>query len=178
MKWDGMEWNELEKWHEIKSRMKILWNKTEKRRIKYGETSPTHLLRSSDLSDLRAVKVVETVDVLHHALAVGLDGGQDEQVLQVLVLGEVRPLRHVHFRSSFAQGIYRSATSLSPVVIPYEQTWHLHPSWKKELTKQKVKKKKKTQHSQKREKMLHWGYFLCIKKDVIKKAGFQQRVFQ
>lgn len=52
----------------------------------------THLVRSGNLGDVRTVEVVQAVNVLHHALAVGLDGRQDEEVLQVLVLREVRSL--------------------------------------------------------------------------------------
>mmetsp|Transcript_20370 Transcript_20370/g.72036 ORF Transcript_20370/g.72036 Transcript_20370/m.72036 type:complete len:1359 (-) Transcript_20370:1324-5400(-) len=58
------------------------------------------LLAHGDLGDLGPVEVVEALDVLHSAallrvLAVAaLDGRQDQQVLQVLVLGEVAALQH------------------------------------------------------------------------------------
>mmetsp|Transcript_7994 Transcript_7994/g.24161 ORF Transcript_7994/g.24161 Transcript_7994/m.24161 type:complete len:827 (-) Transcript_7994:2764-5244(-) len=49
-------------------------------------------LAQGDLGNLRTVVVVQAVDVVHHASLVGLDGCQDEQVLQVFVLAEVRGL--------------------------------------------------------------------------------------
>lgn len=39
----------------------------------HSSIKKTHLFGSGDLSDLRPVEVVQAVDVLHHALAVGLD---------------------------------------------------------------------------------------------------------
>lgn len=53
------------------------------------------LVRDRDLGDVGAVVVVQALDVVHHALLVGLDGREDEQVLQVLVALEVAVRRAV-----------------------------------------------------------------------------------
>ena len=47
------------------------------------------LVADGDLGDIRSVVVVESLDVVHHSLLVSLDGGEDEQVLQVAVGGEL-----------------------------------------------------------------------------------------
>mmetsp|Transcript_20034 Transcript_20034/g.67858 ORF Transcript_20034/g.67858 Transcript_20034/m.67858 type:complete len:315 (+) Transcript_20034:1372-2316(+) len=47
------------------------------------------LVGNRDFRDLRAVEVVEAVDVLHDALLVRLDGREDQKVLEVFVLGKV-----------------------------------------------------------------------------------------
>mmetsp|Transcript_9515 Transcript_9515/g.21823 ORF Transcript_9515/g.21823 Transcript_9515/m.21823 type:complete len:509 (-) Transcript_9515:2161-3687(-) len=52
------------------------------------------LVGDANAGDVRAVEVVQTVDVLHHAGLVGLDGSQDQQVLQVLVVAELGALEH------------------------------------------------------------------------------------
>ncbi len=56
------------------------------------------LLVQADLDaharDLLGVVAVEAVDVVHDAGLVGLGGGEDEQVLQVLVVAEGRRLQH------------------------------------------------------------------------------------
>ena len=48
-----------------------------------GERLLEQLAADGDVGDVRGVVVVEPVDVLHHLGLVGLDGGQDQQVLQV-----------------------------------------------------------------------------------------------
>mmetsp|Transcript_49882 Transcript_49882/g.106893 ORF Transcript_49882/g.106893 Transcript_49882/m.106893 type:complete len:672 (-) Transcript_49882:2191-4206(-) len=47
-------------------------------------------LPQRDLGDLRAIVVVEAVDVVHDPRLVGLDGRKNEEVLQVAILAEVR----------------------------------------------------------------------------------------
>ncbi len=51
-------------------------------------------LPDSNLSDSRAIEVVKAVDVVLDARLVSLDGGDDEQVLQVVVVGEGGVLQH------------------------------------------------------------------------------------
>ena len=46
------------------------------------------LVTGGNLTDLRTVERVESVDVIHDARCVRLDGGKDEQVLQVRVVAE------------------------------------------------------------------------------------------
>lgn len=52
------------------------------------------LRADGDVCDVGHVEVGEAVDVVHHARLVRLDGGEDEQVLQVPVVGELRVLQH------------------------------------------------------------------------------------
>jgi hypothetical protein len=52
------------------------------------------LLLLSDLSQFNAVIVVKTVDVVHDTGLIGLYSSQNEQVLEVLVAGEVRVVEH------------------------------------------------------------------------------------
>lgn len=48
-----------------------------------GESLLEELVADGDVGDVGGVVVVQAVDVLHNAGAVGLDGGQDQEVLQV-----------------------------------------------------------------------------------------------
>ena len=52
------------------------------------------LVRCSDLGDIGAIEVVQSVDVLHDFLFVRSDSREDEQVLQVFVVREVAALQH------------------------------------------------------------------------------------
>mmetsp|Transcript_3295 Transcript_3295/g.10326 ORF Transcript_3295/g.10326 Transcript_3295/m.10326 type:complete len:1450 (+) Transcript_3295:864-5213(+) len=52
------------------------------------------LVAHRDLGDLGAVKVVQPVHKVHHLAGRRLDGGEDEQVLQVLVVRKVAALQH------------------------------------------------------------------------------------
>ena len=54
-----------------------------------------HLVADRDLAHRRAIKVVEPRDVVRDAALVGLDRGDDEQILQVVVVGEGR-VGHQH----------------------------------------------------------------------------------
>mmetsp|Transcript_16772 Transcript_16772/g.31487 ORF Transcript_16772/g.31487 Transcript_16772/m.31487 type:complete len:372 (-) Transcript_16772:2906-4021(-) len=49
-------------------------------------------LTTGDLGNIRTIKVIKTVDVLHDLLLVSLEGSEDQQVLKIGVLGKVRSL--------------------------------------------------------------------------------------
>ena len=53
-----------------------------------GESFLVELIGNGDVGDVGGVIVIQTVDVLHDAAAVGFDGRQDEQVLQIAVVAE------------------------------------------------------------------------------------------
>ncbi len=50
-----------------------------------GECLLVELGPDGDVGNIRGIVVVQPVDVLHHLAVVRLDGGQDEEVLQVPV---------------------------------------------------------------------------------------------
>ena len=58
------------------------------------------LRADGDVGDVGHVVVVEPVDVVHDARLVGLDGGQDEQFLQVIVLALGAALQYDLLESS------------------------------------------------------------------------------
>lgn len=48
-----------------------------------GKSLFKELVADGDVGDVRGVVVVQAVDVLHYASAIGFDGRQDQKVLQV-----------------------------------------------------------------------------------------------
>jgi hypothetical protein len=48
-----------------------------------GECLLVELRPDGDVGNVRRIVVVQPVDVLHHLAVIRLDGGQDEEVLQV-----------------------------------------------------------------------------------------------
>mmetsp|Transcript_4546 Transcript_4546/g.9675 ORF Transcript_4546/g.9675 Transcript_4546/m.9675 type:complete len:847 (-) Transcript_4546:1224-3764(-) len=56
------------------------------------------LLRAGDLGNISSIKVVKTVDVIHHTTTVSLDGSEDEKVLKVAVVREFRTLKNNLFK--------------------------------------------------------------------------------
>jgi hypothetical protein len=48
-----------------------------------GECLLVELGPDGDVGNIRGIVVVQPVDVLHHLAVIRLDGGQDEEVLQV-----------------------------------------------------------------------------------------------
>mmetsp|Transcript_37454 Transcript_37454/g.84891 ORF Transcript_37454/g.84891 Transcript_37454/m.84891 type:complete len:394 (+) Transcript_37454:1675-2856(+) len=58
------------------------------------ESLLVQLRADGDVGDVGHVVIVEPVDVVHDARCVGLDGGEDEQVLQITVVGELGVLQH------------------------------------------------------------------------------------
>ena len=59
-----------------------------------GKGLLVQLVADGNVGNVGSVVVVQACDVLHDARAVGLDGGQDEQVLEVAVLGEQRVVKN------------------------------------------------------------------------------------
>ncbi len=51
--------------------------------LEYGECLLVELGPDGDVGNIRGIVVVQPVDVLHHLAVVRLDGGQNEEVLQV-----------------------------------------------------------------------------------------------
>ena len=62
--------------------------KTNLELLKDGERLLVEFSSDSNVSDIRGVVVVQTGDVLHNLGLVRLYGGEDEEVLQVGVVGE------------------------------------------------------------------------------------------
>ena len=53
-----------------------------------GEGLLEELIADGDVGDVRRVIVIQPVDVLHHARAVGLDRRQNQQILEVSGRGD------------------------------------------------------------------------------------------
>ena len=85
---DGLEALQ-QHFHGIKVQVELLENR---------ERLLVQLVADGDLANLRAVERVQPVDVVHHARLVRLDGGEDEQVLQVGVVVERAVLQHDLFQ--------------------------------------------------------------------------------
>ena len=47
------------------------------------------LILLSELSKLNSIIVIKTIDVVHDTGLVSLDGSQDQEVLEILVAGEI-----------------------------------------------------------------------------------------
>lgn len=52
------------------------------------------LLAQCQLRDIRPIEIVQSVDVVKHLALIALDGRDDQQVLQFLVLPELRVMQH------------------------------------------------------------------------------------